>query len=411
MELSDAFASLGISLGLGLLVGLQREQVSTPLAGLRTFALITILGTICAMLAQSFGGWVVAGGFLGLTGALLMGHLPELQGGQSETGVTTEIAALAMFALGAYTVVGHREVAIAMGGLIAVLLHYKSVLHGVAARLGEDSRAIMQFVLLSLVILPALPDRAYGPYAVLNPRKVWLIVVLIVGIGLAGYIAYKFLGQAAGLLLAGALGGIISSTAVTVGYTKMAKNGKLAPKAAALVILIATSVSAALLVVEVAIIAPGFLRSMLLPLSAVPLVLALSSLPLWFSRDGDGQRMPAQGNPTELRHAFLFALLYSMILLGIAFGKDHYGSGALYAIAAISGIADLQAIALSTAQLVEGGSLLAVDGLRVIQVAFVTSLGFKFAVVLIGGSRGLLRWLALPLLLSIGTAIGLFVWY
>lgn len=411
MELSNAFANLGISLGLGLLVGLQREQVATPLAGLRTFALITILGTICGMLAEDFGGWVVAGGFLGLTGALLIGHLPELQGGHAETGVTTEIAALAMFGLGAYIVVGHREVAIAIGGLIAVLLHFKSVLHGIAARLGEDSRAIMQFVLLSLVILPALPDQTFGPYAVLNPRKVWLIVVLIVGIGLAGYIAYKFFGQAAGLLMAGALGGIISSTAVTVGYSKMAKHEKLTPKAAALVILIATSVSAALLVVEVAILAPGFLQAMLLPLSAVPAVLALSSLPLWFSRDGEGQQMPAQGNPTELRNALLFALLYSVILLGIAFGKDRYGAGALYGIAAISGIADLQAIALSTAQLVEGGSLLARDGLRVIQVALVTSLGFKFAVVAVGGGSGLLRWLALPLLLSMGAAIGVFFWY
>lgn len=411
MELSNAFASLGISLGLGLLVGLQREQVATQLAGLRTFALITLLGTICGMLAQSFGGWVVAGGFLGITGALLIGHLPELQGKTTETGVTTEIAALAMFGLGAYIVVGHREVAIAMGGLIAVLLHYKSVLHGVAARLGEDSRAIMQFVLLSLVILPALPDRAYGPYAVLNPRKVWLIVVLIVGIGLAGYIAYKFFGKAAGLLMAGALGGIISSTAVTVSYSKLAKHEKLSPKAGALVILIAVSVSALLLVVEVAIVAPGFLQATLLPLLAIPAVLGLSSLPLWFSRDGDGLEMPAQGNPTELRHAFLFALLYTVILLGIAFGKDQYGSGALYGIAAISGIADVQAIALSTAQLVEGGKLLPNDGLRVILLALVTSLCFKFAVVAVGGGRGLLRWLAVPLLLSIGTGVGLFVWY
>ena len=162
MDLTSTFSSLGISLGLGLLVGLQREQVATQLAGLRTFALITVLGTICGLLAMNFGGWVIASGFLALTGALLTGHVAELKGEKSESGVTTEVAALSMFGLGAYIVVGYREVAISIGGGIAVLLHFKGQLHGIAARLGDDSKSIMQFALLSLVILPILPNRSAG---------------------------------------------------------------------------------------------------------------------------------------------------------------------------------------------------------------------------------------------------------
>src|SRR5579864_565363 len=250
MDLASTFSSLGISLGLGLLVGLQREQVATQLAGLRTFALITVLGTICGLLAANFGGWVIAAGFLALTGALMTGHVAELKGEKTESGVTTEIAALAMFGVGAYIVVGYREVAIALGGGIAVLLHFKGQLHGIAARLGEDSKAIMQFALISMVILPILPNRTYGPFNVLNPRQIWLMVVLIVGIGLGGYITYKFFGAKAGLLLAALLGGVISSTATTVSYSKRAAKQELADNAAAIVILLASTMSCALVLVE-----------------------------------------------------------------------------------------------------------------------------------------------------------------
>jgi uncharacterized membrane protein (DUF4010 family) len=258
VDLATTFSSLGIALGLGLLVGLQREQVSTQLAGLRTFALITVLGTICGLLSLRHGGWIIAAGFFALTGALMTGHLAELKGEKTETSVTTEVAALAMFGLGAYIVEGYREVAIVVGGGIAVLLHFKGQLHGIAARLGEDSKAIMQFALISMVVLPVLPNRTYGPYAVLNPRQIWLMVVLIVGIGLGGYIVYKFFGRDAGLLMAGVLGGIISSTATTVSYSKRAANSESGDRGAGIVILLSSAVSCALALVEIAVVAPGF---------------------------------------------------------------------------------------------------------------------------------------------------------
>lgn len=282
VDLPSTFSSLGISLGLGLLVGLQREQVATQLAGLRTFALITVLGTICGLLSTTFGGWVIASGFLALTGALMIGHVAELKAENAESGATTEVAALAMFGVGAYVVVGYREVAIAIGGGIAVLLHFKGQLHGIAARLGEDSKSIMQFALISMVILPILPNRTYGPFNVVNPRQIWLMVVLIVGIGLTGYIAYKFFGAKTGLLLAGVLGGIVSSTATTVSYSKRTAKQDIADKPAAMIILLASTVSCALVLVEISIVAPGFLRTAIAPFSIVVATLGALSLPLWF---------------------------------------------------------------------------------------------------------------------------------
>ena len=207
---------------------MQREQAATQLAGLRTFALITVLGTICGLLAMNFGGWVIASGLLALVGALMTGHVAELKGAKVESGVTTEVAALAMLGVGAYLVVGYREVAIVVGGGIAVLLQFKGQLHGITARLGDDSKSIMQFALISMVILPILPNQTYGPFNVVNPRQIGLMVVLIVGIGLVGYIAYRFFGEMAGLLLAGVLGGNISSTATTASYSKRAAKQELA---------------------------------------------------------------------------------------------------------------------------------------------------------------------------------------
>ena len=404
MDLTSTFSSLGIALVLGLLVGMQREQVATQLAGLRTFALITVLGTICGLLAVNFGGWVIAAGFLALTGALMTGHVAELKGEKIESGVTTEVAALAMFGVGAYVVTGFREVAIVIGGGIAVLLHFKGQLHGIAARLGEDSKSIMQFALISLVILPILPNRTYGPLNVVNPRQIWLMVVLIVGIGLAGYIAYKFFGAKAGLLLAGLLGGIISSTATTISYSKRAAKQELPDNQVAIVILLASTVSCALVLVEIGVVAPEFLRAAILPLAVVVTTLAVLSLPLWFLHTKDRSEMPSQGNPSELKGALYFALLYTLILFAIAAVKV-YGSRGLYVVAAASGLAEVHALALSTSQLVSTGRVSSIEGWRIIAVALISNLAFKATMVAILGTRTIWRKVALPYVLTIAVGI------
>jgi len=407
MDLTTTFSSLGISLGLGLLVGLQREQVATQLAGLRTFALITVLGTLCGLLALDFGGWVIASGFLALTGALLTGHVAELRGEKTESGVTTEVAALAMFGLGAYIVVGHREIAISIGGGIAVLLHFKGQLHGIAARLGDDSKSIMQFVLLSLVILPILPNRSYGPYDVLNPRQIWLMVVLMVGIGLGGYILYKFFGPNAGLLLAGILGGIISSTATTVNYSKRTSKRELADISAAVVILTASTVSCSLVVLEVSVIAPELLRLAAGPLLILTITLGALSLVAWFFHSRGRSEMPPQTNPSEVKGALFFALLYTMILFAIAAVKDTYGARGLYAVAAASGLAEVHAFALSTAQLAHTGRISGGEGWRIITVGLLSNLAFKAAMVMLFGARRLWKMVVLPYLLTIAVGAGL----
>lgn len=405
IDLSATFSDLGIALGLGLLVGLQREQVATQLAGLRTFALITVFGTVCGLLSLNFGGWVLAAGFLALTGALLTGHVAELKGEKPESGVTTEVAALAMFSIGAYLVVGYREAAIAMGGGTAVLLHFKGQLHGIAARLGDDSKAIMQFALISMVVLPILPNRTYGPYHVLNPRQVWLMVVLIVGIGLGGYIAYKLLGAKTGILLAGVLGGIISSTATTVNYARRTAKEDGGEHSAAIVIMLASTASCALVILEMGIVAPVFLRSAIVPMSAFVVTIGIISVLFFVQRHKEGNEMPSQTNPTEMKSAIYFAILYSLILLAIAAVKESYGIRGLYAVALASGVADVHALTLSTCQLVQVGRITGDQGWRLIAIALMSNLVFKGAAVLVLGSRRL--WTKIAAAYSLTIAVGI----
>src|SRR5437870_2384382 len=317
MDTLSAFRALGIAAGLGLMVGLQRERANSQLAGMRTFPLITLLGAVCAMLAARFGGWVLAAAFVSLAAMIVMGNIALLKPRSADPGLTTEIAILLMFSVGAGLTSGHEGVAIAVGGGTAVLLHFKEPMHGFAARLGdEDLKAIMQFVLLSLVILPVLPNHAYGPYAVWNPRQIWWMVVLIVGISLCGYIVYRFLGVLFGVVLGGILGGIISSTATTVSYTRRTAQHAEASRQAGTVIMIAAAVGIGRVLVEIGVVAPAGLWTAGPPVVMMVGLVALLSGAIWyFGGKKERSEMPAQRNPTELKLGLIFGLLYGVALL------------------------------------------------------------------------------------------------
>lgn len=369
---------------------MQRESAASPLAGVRTFPLVTVLGTVCGLLSQAFNGWILAAGIIALAGIIFVGKSIEMSKGPTDPGITTEVALLLMFAVGAYLVVGDRAAAIAIGGGAAVLLHFKGELHGIVARLGAgDLKAVMQFALISLVILPVLPNRTYGPYAVLNPRNIWWMVVLIVGINLGGYIAYKFLGQRAGIVLGGILGGLISSTATTVSYSKRAAAAPGAIGPAAIVIMIASTIVFARLLLEIATVAPAFLPAAAPWLTALLIISAVSSFALWFRSGKDHDEMPEQENPSELKSALLFGLIYAVVLFVVAAVKERYGNRGLYVVAGLSGLTDVDAITLSTAQLVNSGRLDAGDGWKLIVVAAISNLIFKAGAIVALGPRRL----------------------
>lgn len=391
MDLSSPFTKLAIALGLGLLVGLQREHASSRLAGIRTFPLITLFGVLSGMLSQSFGGWVIAAALLSLGGLIVLGNIIELKDGSMDPGLTTEAALLLMFGVGAYLVIGRMEVAIAVGGGVAVLLQAKVQMHGVAAKLGDsDLKALMQFVLLSLVVLPILPDRTYGPYSVLNPRQLWLMVCLIVGISLAGYIIYKFFGERAGMVLGGVLGGLISSTATTVSYARRTAASLPSVHLAALVIQIASTVVFARVLLVIGVVSPVLLVAAARPLLIMMTLMALLSLGVWLWGQKEQNRMPVQDNPSELKGALFFGVIFAAVLLAAAAAKERFGQSGLYVVAALSGLTDMDAITLSTAQLVNSDRLLPEVGWKLIVVSALANLVFKAGAIMVLGHRQLL---------------------
>lgn len=387
----DIYIQLAVALGLGLLVGLQRERVDSVIAGIRTFALISLLGAISAQLAKTYGGWILVVGFLATALLVTAGNLVRLQKGEAEPGQTTEFAALVVYGLGAWVVTGSMAVPVVLAGAVVALLHFREPLHEFVDRIGEkDVRAIVQFAVIALVILPVLPDREMGPYGVLNPSQIWWMVVLIVGLSLAGYVAYKLFGARAGTVLAGLLGGLISSTATTATYARRSRETPDISRLAALVVMLASTVVYGRVLVEIAAVAPGSLLHLGPPLAAMMGVCAVVSAAAWLlGRDGNGEP-PEPGNPAELKSALIFGALYAVILLAVAFARDRFGTAGLYIVAAISGLTDVDAITLSTARLVESARLEPGAGWRAILLASMSNLVFKAGIVAMLGSRALL---------------------
>ncbi len=312
-----------------------------------------------------------------------------------------------------FVVVGPMAGAIVVGGCVAVLLQFKPELHRVARQLGdEDLRAIMQFVLITCIILPVLPRVDYGPkdfispnavktngtldsLSVLNPFEIWLMVVLIVGLSLGGYIVYKFFGRNAGILLGGILGGAISSTATTVSYARGTRDDPSAARSATIVILIASTVMYVRVLAAVAVVSQAFLLTTILPMAILMLLTMLPALAVWFGIRRQASPMPEQRNPTQLKSAVVFGLMYAGVLLALAAARAYWNGRGLYAVAFLSGLTEMDAITLSTARLSQSDWTVAVDGWRMIVVAAMANLVSKAGIAGLLGGRRLLAQIGL----------------
>jgi uncharacterized membrane protein (DUF4010 family) len=428
LDTRESLLALGISLGLGLLVGLQRERKGDELAGIRTFALLSVLGTILGLLARSMaanGAWVVPAGAVAVGLILAVGAWTKARINHADIGLTTEIAALVIYALGAYIAYLEGDdlfVAIVLGGVVVLLLYWKDILHGFVKRLGDkDVAAIMTFVLIALVIWPVLPNEHYGPYDFFNPFHTWLVVVLVVGMSLGGYVLYKLVPPAAGSVLGGAIGGLISSTATTVSYARRshdpATNGTLSAQA----IMTANTVSVLRVIALLALFTQSQVVPMLPPLGAMVGIMAILSLvTFWLGRHAKAE-MPPQGNPTELKGALLFAAVYTVVKLATAWGKATFGgtatvvnptgaaAKALYVIGGISGLTDMDAITLSMSGSVNNASVDLAVVWRVVLVAILANMLFKGGCVMFLGNNHLKKWVGVLFAVAIAGGVAILV--
>ncbi|TWT53777.1 MgtC family protein [Rubripirellula amarantea] len=390
----ETYQAIAISLGLGLLVGLQRQWKESEIAGIRTFPLISLFGTLSTLMADQ-SGWLIAAGVLSIAVLLAIANIAKIRSGDFDSGMTTEIAALLMFAVGCALGTGNTGPAIVTAGVAAVLLHWKQRLHGlVASMTDKDLRALMNLVLISLVVLPILPDQTFGPYDVLNPYDIWRMVVLIVGISMVAYVAYKLLGAKAGAILGGIFGGLISSTATTVSYARQTKSSPDATTMAAMVILIASTVVNVRILIEIGIVSPSLLKFTFLPMTSLLILMVVECFVLYLPLRRHATTPPDHDNPAQLKPAIIFGGLYAIILFAVAAAKDIFGENSLYAIAGISGLTDVDAITLSTAKMFNEGRVDPDTAWRVIVIATLSNLIFKAGAVVLLGTRKLSLYVA-----------------
>jgi uncharacterized membrane protein (DUF4010 family) len=416
---TDIFISLGIAAGLGMLVGMQRERMAHDdeerVAGIRTFTLITVMGAVAGHVSRmdAGGAWLIPAGLLAVAVLLVLGNALMVKAGRIDPGITTEVAALVMYGVGAALALGMLAPAVVTGGAVAVLLHWKAPLHVMVRRIGErDFKAIIQFVLIALVVLPVLPNRTFGPYEVFNPFKVWLLVVLIVAVSLAAYVAIKLIGPRAGLVLGGLLGGLVSSTAVTVSYARQTRRGLIDEASAATVLMLASTIVYVRVLLMLGVVAAALVPVALPPFGAMVGAMAIlcAGLYLWKGRHAKPPETE-HGNPAQLKTAMIFGGLYAVILFAVAATRHHLGDAALYAVAFVSGLTDMDAIALSTAQLTRHQGLSLDRAWRVILLASLANLGFKAAAAAVLGTRTLAVWIVVLFGVSIGVGAGILAWW
>lgn len=396
-----------IAIGIGMLIGLERERIPSARAGLRTFGLVAMFGALVALLGEQLHSVAPFVTGLVLVGAtIIAAYLRHPDA--SDPGTTSVAALLICYCLGAATWLGYAKLAVMLAVGTTVLLYFKTQLRGIATRLEpRDWISMLQFGVLSLVILPILPNEEFGPYGALNPYQLWWMVVLISGVGLAGYTALQLVGPRYGTAFVGIFGGLASSTATTMIYAKQARSLPAMSPVAALVILLANLVMVVRVAVVAVVVAPGVMSA--LAAAVIPaLVLGLGAIAWQWRRLGNGGELvlPATGNPTELRTAVSFGALYAIVLLCAAWLSDRVGNSGLYALALVSGLTDVDAITLSTLRLFSLGKLELQAAVLAVVLGMIANLGFKTAMAFAIGGRAL-GWKALPGMGAVALGLGL----
>ena len=356
MEDPDLALRFVVALGLGMLLGMERERTKGEegAAGVRTFALIALSGAVAGYLGDRLAlPWL---GLLmfGAIAALIVGMyvVTSLQGG---TGITTEVSALLAFSLGLLCALGQMQLAGWIAVAMALLLALRDWLHQLASRIdGSDVQATLQFAIVTLIVLPLVPDINYGPAPldVINPYKIWLMVVLISALNFLSYLLVKILGAEHGIGLAGLLGGLVSSTAVTLGFSQRSRQAGEDASSLALGIVLAWTVMFLRVGIMSSLISWDLGRRLLVAIGMLSIASLASSYWLW-RRHQQRERgeVKAGSNPFELSEAIKFGLLFGVVVFIAKAAQVYLGDAGLYLAAALAGLTDVDAITLAMANL------------------------------------------------------------
>jgi uncharacterized membrane protein (DUF4010 family) len=412
VESADAdlapFAAFAIALFIGALVGLERElrqdeeiergeRAQRGIGGLRTFILFAQAGAIAAWLSHVLATPVVFVGVGALVAAIVLAGYLATSRQEGQLGLTTEVAAIVTYLLGGTVVFGYAELAVALAIATSAVLAFKKPLHGAVERIGrEDLYAGLKLLIATFIVLPVLPNRALDPWGALNPWQMWWLVILISGLSLVGYGATRWLGAGHGIPLTGLLGGLASSTAVTLELSRRSaeQSGARLADALAAGILLAWATMFARIGVLVAAVNAPLLRPLALPLGVGLVVTA--GFAAWHHQRGHAasgavDEVPLT-NPFSLTSAIRFALLFAVVLLAVRLVETYLPASGLYAVAALAGVTDVDAITLSVAQ--PGGATGAAAAVASIAIAAASNTAVKCGMTFALGAPALARRIA-----------------
>ncbi len=360
---------MAVALAVGFLIGLQREQSASgeaqgersALGGIRTYPLVALTGAICVLLAGKFGLWLVAAGFVSFLIPFTLAYADDLRKGR-DRGITTEVAFVLTYFLGclaaAEGVAGTMKERLLLCASLAVavtaLLSYKDPLHTLAARISRDDLfATVKFGVLALVILPLLPNKGYGPYQALNPFHIGLFIVLTAGVSFVGYVAVRLLGPGRGLGVTGLVGGMVSSTAITLSFSGRAKRDSACSQACALGIVLASTVMAVRVVGLVAVLNRPLVAAVAVPLGAMAAA-GFAAAGFFYLRSRQQAREGAEirfSNPFEIASAVKFGLVFTVVLIASRFATATWGNKGTYITALLAGSTDVDAITLTLSRM------------------------------------------------------------
>ncbi len=368
------FAALS-ALAIGLLIGVERGWAQREvtegqrIAGVRTYALLGLLGGVIGVLSLEGGASVLVAGIVAVAAIIVTAYVMGFRVTDADVGITSAVASMTTFVLAMVAGRGDIELAGAGAVMTVLLLGLKPELHGSLRRINRDElQAMFKLLVLSVVLLPILPDAAYGPWGSLNPRVIWWLVVLIAGLSFAGYLAVRAFGPTRGILATGLFGGLASSTALTVHFARLSRRGSdIAPILGGGILLASTSMSLRTLVI-VAAVDWRLVPALLPPLVAMGLIGVVSAF--WLGRKNPGAttaQVSALSSPVAVIPAIALGLVLALILVATAAAREWLGASGVMAVAAISGTANIDAIAVSLAQMASA------DGPRALAAAGVVA--------------------------------------
>ena len=408
---SDIIIDLGITLMLGLLVGFQREiyymrYQRKEFAGTRTFALISLLGYLSAWLGSKIDNFtiILTIGFLLL---VIVAYAYKIFFSTAK-GATSEIAAIITFILGIMVYEKLNDYAIFIAIVMVALLEFKSKFLLFEKYVQpQDSQAAILFLAMTFVILPLLPNKTVDPFGVFNPYQTWLMVVLVAGISFIGYIAIKILGTKRGVYLTGVFGGLVSSTAVSITLSKLYALKQSHIKNYAGGIAIASTFMYLRVLFEASVFNFSLAKELALPYLGAAVIGFIYTFYLYkTSFVHEVEESSIRNNPLELSEALKLGLLFGLILGSIGFFQERYGDAGVYAVSALSGLTDVDAITLSLSKLAKTkiDELTAIYG--IVTASSVNSM-VKLGIVFVLGGKKLGGYLAIFYLCTIGTMVAM----